>query len=144
MVIAALVGSVVLGGVLSGLGVGDKDPQKPSVSTVPTPSVPETHDPTVPPSVEVTVTPTVSVTVTETATATATATKEEAPAAEEPEERSAAPEPPSEPTFSDVYYKNCDAARAAGAAPLYEGEPGYGPHLDRDGDGVACEPYLGR
>lgn len=38
-----------------------------------------------------------------------------------------------------VYYKNCAAARAAGAAPLFEGDPGYGRHLDRDGDGVACE-----
>ncbi|WP_082919800.1 excalibur calcium-binding domain-containing protein [Sphingobium sp. EP60837] len=24
------------------------------------------------------------------------------------------------------------------------GQPGYGAHLDRDGDGVACEPYCGR
>ena len=24
-----------------------------------------------------------------------------------------------------VYYPNCDAARAAGAAPLYRGQPGY-------------------
>ncbi|WP_430435662.1 excalibur calcium-binding domain-containing protein [Methyloversatilis sp.] len=24
------------------------------------------------------------------------------------------------------------------------GEPGYGPHLDRDGDGIGCEPYRGR
>lgn len=40
---------------------------------------------------------------------------------------------------ADVYYKNCDAARDAGAAPIYEGQPGYAPHLDRDGDGVACE-----
>ncbi|MCC3763987.1 excalibur calcium-binding domain-containing protein [Glycomyces sp. TRM65418] len=39
----------------------------------------------------------------------------------------------------DVYYKNCDAARAAGGAPVYAGEPGYGSHLDRDGDGVGCE-----
>ena len=39
---------------------------------------------------------------------------------------------------------NCAAARAAGAAPIRRGEPGYGPHLDRDGDGVACEPYGGR
>nr|WP_304608764.1 excalibur calcium-binding domain-containing protein [Glycomyces amatae] len=38
-----------------------------------------------------------------------------------------------------VYYENCDAARAAGAAPVYAGHPGYGSHLDRDGDGVACE-----
>ena len=36
-------------------------------------------------------------------------------------------------------FANCDAARAAGAAPLYVGEPGYSPKLDRDKDGVACE-----
>ena len=38
-------------------------------------------------------------------------------------------------------YSDCDAARAAGAAPVYAGEPGYGPHLDADRDGVGCEPY---
>lgn len=36
-------------------------------------------------------------------------------------------------------YVNCSAARAAGAAPVRQGEPGYGRHLDRDGDGVGCE-----
>ncbi|WP_327197324.1 excalibur calcium-binding domain-containing protein [Sphingobium yanoikuyae] len=41
-------------------------------------------------------------------------------------------------------YRNCAQARAAGAAPVYAGEPGYGPHLDRDGDGIGCEPYRGR
>jgi hypothetical protein len=41
-------------------------------------------------------------------------------------------------------YRNCAAARAAGAAPVRVGEPGYGPHLDRDGDGIGCEPYRGR
>ncbi|MFI5509369.1 excalibur calcium-binding domain-containing protein [Mycobacterium sp. NPDC051804] len=40
---------------------------------------------------------------------------------------------------ADTYYKNCDAARDAGAAPVHEGDPGYGPHLDRDRDGVGCE-----
>ena len=39
----------------------------------------------------------------------------------------------------DVYFANCAAARAAGAAPLREGEPGYRTGLDRDRDGVACE-----
>lgn len=34
-------------------------------------------------------------------------------------------------------FPNCAAARAAGAAPIRRGQPGYGPHLDRDGD--ACE-----
>ena len=38
-------------------------------------------------------------------------------------------------------YSDCDAARAAGAAPLRIGDPGYGQHLDADRDGVACEPY---
>ncbi len=40
---------------------------------------------------------------------------------------------------STVYYKNCTAAREAGAAPLYKGDPGYRAKLDRDKDGVACE-----
>lgn len=38
-------------------------------------------------------------------------------------------------------FRNCAEARAAGAAPVRRGDPGYGPHLDRDGDGVGCEPY---
>lgn len=36
-------------------------------------------------------------------------------------------------------FVNCTAARAAGAAPVRRDEPGYGAHLDRDGDGVGCE-----
>lgn len=36
-------------------------------------------------------------------------------------------------------YRNCGEARAAGAAPLHRGDPGYSPRLDRDGDGLACE-----
>ncbi|MDX1887798.1 excalibur calcium-binding domain-containing protein [Mycolicibacterium sp. 120270] len=43
------------------------------------------------------------------------------------------------PPTSTVYYDNCRAARAAGAAPLRAGQPGYRPGLDGDGDGVACE-----
>ncbi|MEE1943043.1 excalibur calcium-binding domain-containing protein [Streptomyces sp. TRM 70361] len=38
-----------------------------------------------------------------------------------------------------AYYSNCSEARAAGAAPVRRGDPGYGRHLDRDGDGVGCE-----
>lgn len=41
-------------------------------------------------------------------------------------------------------FRNCSEARAAGAAPVRRGDPGYGPHLDRDNDGVGCEPYRGR
>ena len=39
----------------------------------------------------------------------------------------------------EPYYKNCAAAREAGAAPIHKGQPGYSTKLDRDGDGIACE-----
>ncbi len=57
----------------------------------------------------------------------------------DPEPR--APETPvetSDPGPSAVSYKNCDAVRAAGAAPIRRGDPGYASHLDRDGDGEGC------
>lgn len=37
------------------------------------------------------------------------------------------------------YYSNCTAARNAGAAPIHISQPGYGKHLDRDGDGWGCD-----
>jgi hypothetical protein len=40
---------------------------------------------------------------------------------------------------SGTYYENCTAARAAGAAPVHIGDPGYGSHLDSDHDGIGCE-----
>ena len=45
---------------------------------------------------------------------------------------------------TNVYYKNCTEARNAGAAPVRIGEPGYGKHLDRDGDGIGCDTYIGK
>jgi hypothetical protein len=36
-------------------------------------------------------------------------------------------------------FADCEAARAAGVAPLLRGLPGYSARLDPDGDGVACE-----
>lgn len=50
----------------------------------------------------------------------------------------------SAPNRSVVWFRNCTEARAAGAAPLYRGRPGYRPEMDGDGDGVACEPFRGR
>ena len=47
---------------------------------------------------------------------------------------SAAPAP-----AADVSYADCDEVRAAGAAPILEGQPGYSRRLDRNGDGVGCE-----
>ncbi|WP_306256259.1 excalibur calcium-binding domain-containing protein [Prescottella equi] len=38
-----------------------------------------------------------------------------------------------------VGYKNCTEARNAGVTPIYRGQAGYAPHLDRDNDGIACE-----
>lgn len=45
-----------------------------------------------------------------------------------------------EPQPGDVW-SGCNAARAAGTAPIYASEPGYRPEMDGDGDGIACEPY---
>ena len=77
------------------------------------------------------------------------ATPEPEPASEEPQEASDAPEVEEEPAAPapapqpvrapTQMYSSCAQARAAGAAPLYEGDPGYNPRLDRDKDGVACE-----
>lgn len=47
------------------------------------------------------------------------------------------------PINAALAYANCEAARAAGAAPVYQSDWGYGRHLDRDGDGIGCEPYSG-
>ncbi|MEJ7765543.1 MAG: excalibur calcium-binding domain-containing protein [Acidimicrobiales bacterium] len=46
------------------------------------------------------------------------------------------PVAPSSPP--SVYYPGCAAARAAGAAPLQRGQPGYRDGLDADRNGVAC------
>ena len=50
-----------------------------------------------------------------------------------------APSPAPPAANGPVSYENCTAARAAGAAPVYAGDPGYSSKLDRDGDGVGCE-----
>ena len=71
------------------------------------------------------------------------ATEEPEPApevpTEEPAEEPAAPAPAPEPTPAHVHFSSRKQAREAGAAPLYRGDPGYNPKLDRDNDGVACE-----
>lgn len=49
------------------------------------------------------------------------------------------PAPAPNPAPSDVVYKNCNEVRAAGAAPIRTGEPGFSTRFDGDGDGVGCE-----
>ena len=44
---------------------------------------------------------------------------------------------PSKPSRGS--FANCTEARAAGAAPVRAGDPGYGRHPDRDSDGIGCE-----
>ena len=50
---------------------------------------------------------------------------------------------PAAQSSSSIYYSGCQEARAAGAAPIYAGQPGYREEMDGDGDGIACEPYRG-
>jgi hypothetical protein len=54
-----------------------------------------------------------------------------------PEVEEAAAE--AEAAANSVFFASCAAARAAGAAPIRRGQPGYRPEMDGDGDGVACE-----
>ncbi|HEX6239089.1 MAG TPA: excalibur calcium-binding domain-containing protein [Acidimicrobiales bacterium] len=49
------------------------------------------------------------------------------------------PPPTSEPPDAGVHYRNCNQARALGAAPLHPGDRGYDPALDSNGNGVACD-----
>ncbi len=65
-------------------------------------------------------------------------TSTQSPSAYQSQAFAANPDDQSQPA-TNVYYRNCSAARAAGAAPVYIGEPGYGVHLDRDRDGIGCE-----
>ncbi|MEP7036328.1 MAG: DUF1524 domain-containing protein [Actinomycetota bacterium] len=43
------------------------------------------------------------------------------------------------PVARAISYANCTAVRAAGAAPIHRGDPGFASKLDRDGDGIGCE-----
>ena len=71
------------------------------------------------------------------------------PAPVEPAPEPVQPEPAPEPVLPEpapvvepepiVQYQNCKEMREAGAAPLQQGQPGYEPKHDRDGDGWACD-----
>lgn len=111
-----------------GACAGTEDPKPPTSSTT-FPSAPPSSarppqtprpTPTTPPA---TPTPSPTPTSSETSDPSAQTTVEETP--------QAVPE--------EVYYSNCTEVRAAGAAPIHRGEPGYSSKLDRDGDGTACD-----
>lgn len=68
------------------------------------------------------------------------AAQEAQQAEEAAQEQAQEPEEPAQPAQKpQAYYRNCAEAKAAGAAPLYQGDPGYRSALDRDHDGIACE-----
>lgn len=68
----------------------------------------------------------------------APATVVEQPAAQETQE-AAVQAPVEQAPAQNVYYQNCTAVRAAGAAPIYPGDPGFQQKFDRDNDGIGCE-----
>lgn len=74
-------------------------------------------------------------------TSTAPPRAAELPAVVPEDEPLSAPDPEAEANTADVptHFSSCKAAKAAGAAPLHRGEPGYSSKLDKDGDGTACE-----
>jgi hypothetical protein len=49
------------------------------------------------------------------------------------------PPPPAPAPAPSVSYANCDAVRAAGAAPIRPGDPGWQQKFDRDRDGIGCD-----
>lgn len=119
-----LIAFIALGGVLEACGATKDEPQdSPATSNSVDTSPPASPDVTGQPTADTDVPPVPTTTDTETETGTEEATSE----------------PPASSPTADVYYENCDEARAAGAAPLFVGEPGYRPELDRNSDGVACE-----
>lgn len=138
--------------VLAGCGgSADADTPPPTVTVTATQTTVRTVTTTAtPPTVTSTVTPApVTSTVTTTAAAPVDAgagagagAEVPAPAADPAPQALVAPpssQPSTQPQSQSAYYKNCSAAKAAGAAPLYAGQPGYRSGLDGDNDGVACE-----
>ena len=131
----------VLSGCFGGLdsSTGTVVPQSPTPIAATTPTFKATtRTPRSTPSV-IRVSPSPSTTTEASVHAVPRETEPTSQAAPAPQREAAAPAPAPVQEQSSVYYKNCQAARDAGAAPLYRGNPGYRSELDRDGDGVACE-----
>lgn len=128
----ALAGAAIAAALCTSLvACADQEDPKPAPTSTaprPTPTTPSPKPTPTRPSPTSTPTPTPSPT-SEDATPTEAAalpTKAEA-------------EEPPEPVEPEVYYSNCSEVRAAGAAPIRRGQPGYSSKLDRDGDGIACD-----
>lgn len=60
----------------------------------------------------------------------------------QPAPRQVAPTPATpQPAPTELHFRNCKEARAAGYSHMRRGEPGYSPHLDGDNDGIACDKH---
>ena len=66
--------------------------------------------------------------------------QEEAAAAARTRQPQSAPAP-LQPAPAELNFRSCKEAHAAGYSHMRRGEPGYSPHLDRDGDGIACDKH---
>lgn len=129
-------GAMAAGLILGACG-GSKDKPVNLISDAPdtivsTTAKPTTTTTTAPPTTTTTAPPPTTTTTAPPATAPPTTAAYVPPPAYVPP----APAPAPAPSAS---YANCTEARAAGVTPLYRGQPGYAPKLDRDNDGVACE-----
>ncbi|WP_199546499.1 excalibur calcium-binding domain-containing protein [Streptomyces sp. N35] len=127
LILPALGIAFLFGGVIASAGdTTTTNDAKPAAATPgPTVTVTATAEPSAEPA------PTVTETVKATATvrATVTVTAQSGGSADDN----------SDSGGGGVYYANCSEARAAGAAPVHRGDPGYASHLDRDGDGIGCD-----
>lgn len=134
-----LVGVAALLALIFGVSV---TPPQPRLAAAPTPTVTETVTPS---PVTKTVTPTTApATVTETPTPSTTTVTAPPVTVTAPAAQMAPPSPPAPristatPTRASTTYANCTEVRAAGAAPIRPGDPGWDPKFDRDGDGQGC------
>lgn len=137
--VGVLAGALLLTGCSSSVRAPKVTPSASSSSTSASASVSATPSSSPTPSASATPSESPSPTVTPSPVPT-TEAPAQAPAAEAPAQQAPAQPVQQAPAQSSVYYESCADARAAGAAPLHRGEPGYRAALDKDGDGVACEP----
>ena len=78
----------------------------------------------------------------EAAVAAAKARQQQQQGRPQPAPRQATPTPAApQPAPAEIHFRNCKEARAAGYSHMRRGEPGYALHLDRDGDGIACDKH---
>lgn len=147
--LSTLVALGLFGSCLGAAGAGN-DTSKPAPTVTVTSTI--TATPTAAPTVTATVTTTATVTATITAApsevtqdsaATSEPTQDPVPASDptSAQPRPLVQQPTEEAPAPDTVqsFASCAEARAAGAAPVHSGDPGYSRRIDRDGDGVACE-----